>query len=90
MSWELEYSDRALKQLRKMDAPVRTILLSWLDKNVDGCEDPRARGKGLTANRSGEWRYRVGDYRVLCDIQDGKLVVLVIDVAHRSKVYKRQ
>ena len=61
----------------------------WLDKNVDGCEDPRERGKGLTANRSGEWRYRVGDYRVLCDIQDGRLVVLVIDVAHRSRVYKK-
>jgi mRNA interferase RelE/StbE len=59
----------------------------WMDKNIDGCENPRAHGKGLAGNRSGEWRYRVGDYRVLCDIRDAELVVLALDIKHRSKVY---
>ena len=51
MSWKLEYSDKAFKQLRKMDAPVRTILLSWLDKNVDGCEDHPERDNKMTEHR---------------------------------------
>ncbi|MDR1059783.1 MAG: type II toxin-antitoxin system RelE/ParE family toxin [Clostridiales bacterium] len=88
MNWRLQYSDKARKQLRRLDAPQRAIVLSWMDKNIDGCENPRAHGKGLTADRSGEWRYRIGDYRVLCDIQDARLVVLAFNIEHRSKVYK--
>lgn len=72
-----------------MDPGVRRIIVAWLLKNVDGCEDPRAHGKGLTANRSGEWRYRVGDYRILCEIRDEELVVLALEVGHRRSVYKR-
>ena len=53
-------------------------------------EDPRSRGKALTGNLAGVWRYRVGDYRILCDINDGRLVILVVDVAHRREVYKRR
>ena len=87
--WELRFSKRAEKQLSKMDAGVRRVILSWLLKNIDGCEDPRAHGKGLTANKSGEWRYRIGDYRVLCDIQEEELVVLAIEIGHRREVYKR-
>jgi mRNA interferase RelE/StbE len=88
MNWRLEYSDKARKQLRKLDAAQRVIILSWMDKNIDGCENPRALGAELTANRSGEWRYRIGTYRILCDIQDAKLVVLAFNIEHRSKVYK--
>ena len=53
------------------------------------CEDPRAHGKGLTANLPGRWRYRIGDYRVLCEIRDNDLVVLAIEVGHRCEVYER-
>lgn len=87
--WHLEFSKRADRQLAKMDAGVRRVIVAWLLKNVDGCDDPRARGKGLTSNRSGEWRYRVGDYRVLCEIRDADLVVLAIEVGHRREVYGR-
>ncbi|MDY4535540.1 MAG: type II toxin-antitoxin system RelE/ParE family toxin [Tractidigestivibacter sp.] len=52
-----------------------------------GCENPRAHGKGLTANRSDQWRYRVGDYRILADIQDNQLILVLIDVGHRSRIY---
>jgi len=89
MSWELKYSDRARKQLYKLDPTQRAIILSWMDKNIDGCENPREHGKGLTADRSSEWRYRIGDFRILCEIQDVSLVVLAFKVEHRSKVYKR-
>ena len=84
--WRLEFSKRADKQLSKMDPGIRRVILAWLLKNVDGCEDPRAHGKGLTANRSGKWRYRVGDYRILCEIRDEELVVLAIEIGHRREV----
>jgi len=89
MAWHVAYTDRALKQLKKMDRFDAQIILSWIGKNLEGCDDPRARGKGLVGDRSGEWRYRVGDYRILCMIQDDVLLVEVFSIGHRSEVYKR-
>lgn len=88
MSWKLEYSKDARKQLRKLDPRQRDIIVLWLAKHIDGCENPRVHGKGLTADRAGQWRYRIGDYRVLCDIQDDRLIVLTLRVRHRSIAYK--
>lgn len=81
--WRLLYSTRADKQLAKLDPGVRRVIVAWLTKNIDGCDDPRATGKGLTAGLSGKWRYRIGDYRILCEIRDSELVVLAIEVGHR-------
>ncbi|WP_283170333.1 type II toxin-antitoxin system RelE family toxin [Curtanaerobium respiraculi] len=89
MAWRVEYTARALKQLKKMDRFDARLITSWIGKNLGGCEDPRAHGKGLTANRSIEWRYRVGDYRVLCMIEDDILVVEMFALGHRSEMYKR-
>ena len=88
MAYRVEYSRAALKQLMKMDRFDARLITSWIGKNLEGCADPRAHGKGLTANRSGEWRYRVGDYRILCTIEDDALVVEVFSIGHRSSVYK--
>lgn len=90
MRWKLDYSDKARKQLHKLGETQRAIILSWMDKNIEDCENPRVYGKGLTGDHSGEWRYRIGDYRVLCDIRDEKLIVLAFSIGHRSKVYKRK
>lgn len=89
MGWTVKVSENALKALGKLD---RTAAARIRDELVEiaGLEDPRSRGKGLTGDLAGLWRYRVGDYRVICDIEDGELVVLVVDVAHRSKVYQRR
>ena len=86
MAFRVEYSKFALKQLKKMDRFDARLITSWIGKNLEGCEDPRVHGKGLTANRSGEWRYRVGDYRILCNILDEVLVIEVFAVGHRSSV----
>ncbi len=88
MAWHVEYTKAALKQLKKMDRFDARLILGWIEKNLEGCEDPRVYGKALTANHSGEWRYRVGNYRILCMIEDGRLVVEVFSVGHRSEVYK--
>lgn len=87
--WRLEFSKRADKQLSKIDPGVRRVIVSWLLKNIDGCDDPHAHGKGLASNLSGKWRYRVGDYRILCEIHDKELVVLAIEVGHRRSIYRR-
>lgn len=88
MRYHVEFTDRARKQLKKLDKGTAALIVGWLRKNIEGCADPRAHGKPLTANRSGQWRYRVGDYRILADIQDGKVLVLVLNVGHRSDIYK--
>ena len=88
MAYRVEYTSAALKQLKKMDRFDALLIVSWIDKNLEGCEDPRVHGKGLTANHAGEWRYRVGSYRILCVIQDDRLVIEVFSVGHRSTIYE--
>lgn len=85
--YKVEYAPLAIKQLKKLDKHVSALIIGWIEKNLVDCEDPRRYGKGLVANRSGEWRYRIGDYRILADIQDDKLVILIITVGHRREVY---
>lgn len=63
------------------------LILSWIGKNLEGCTDPRAHGKGLTANRSGEWRYRIGSYRALCVIEDDRLIIEAFSVGHRRNTH---
>lgn len=87
MSYSVEYTPQAVKSLRKLDQQTRRLILSWIEKNLVGCEDPRQHGKGLTANRSGQWRYRIGDYRLLAEIEDDRVLILILRVGHRSEVY---
>ncbi len=70
MSWAYRFDERALKDLKKLGRQAQRDILSYLDERVAGDGDPRRFGKGLKADLSGLWRYRVGDYRILCQIQD--------------------
>lgn len=88
--YDVKYSKKALKQLKKMDKSTAALIIGWIKKNLVGCENPRIHGKGLTSNRSGEWRYRVGDYRIIVEIQDNEVIVLVLNIGHRSSVYDNQ
>lgn len=85
--YSLQYSDRVIKQLSKLDKGTQKLILTWIANNLEDCENPRIKGKGLIANRSGEWRYRVGDYRIICDIRDSELVILALSVGHRKDIY---
>ena len=89
MSFHVQYTKAALKQLKKMNRFDAQLIVSWIGKNLEGCDNPRVHGKGLTANRSGEWRYRVGSYRILCVIQDDVLVIEIFSIGHSSTVYKQ-
>ena len=88
MHYQVVYSERALKELKKMDRYTRQLIFSWISKNLDGWKNPGSHGKALTANRSGQWRYRIGDYRLICQIQDQELIILALSVGHRREVYQ--
>jgi len=86
--YTVEYTQQAIKQLKKLDKNTRKLIYAWIDKNLQKCENPRLHGKGLTANRSGQWRYRVGNYRIIAEIEDSKVIILVLSIGHRSEIYK--
>ncbi len=87
MSWVYRFDERALKDLRKLGKQAQREIIDYLDERVAGDQDPRRFGKGLKAELVGLWRYRVRNYRILCQIQDGELVVLVVAVGLRKDVY---
>lgn len=87
--YQVQFSEKALRELKKLDKHTVMLIMAWIKKNLDGCTDPRVHGKGLTANRSGEWRYRVGDYRILAEINDDTITILVLSIGHRKNVYDR-
>lgn len=87
MKFQVLTTERFEREFRKLDRYTQRMLKAWIDKNLIGCTDPRQHGKALTANRKGQWRYRIGDYRLICDIEDEELVILALSVGHRREVY---
>ena len=88
MRFKVETTARFDKEFKKLDKYTQRMLKAWISKNLVDCENPRLHGKGLTENRSGQWRYRIGDYRLICEIQDDALIILALSVGHRKDVYK--
>jgi mRNA interferase RelE/StbE len=86
--WTIEFDDRARRELRKLDAKVQKAILRYLRERIAGSGDPRRFGEPLRRNLSGLWRYRVDDYRVICRIEDERVVVVVLQVGHRRDVYE--
>ncbi|MCD8328900.1 MAG: type II toxin-antitoxin system RelE/ParE family toxin [Ruminococcus sp.] len=86
MKYSVETTPRFDKEFKKLDKYTMKLIKAWIEKNLVNCENPRAFGKGLTANRRGRWRYRIGDYRLICEIEDDKLVILALSVGHRREV----
>ena len=87
MKYRVELTERVIKQLKKLDKHTSALIIGWIEKNLDGCENPRIHGKGLTANRTGQWRYRIGNYRLICEIKDEEVLILVLEVGHRREIY---
>lgn len=85
MAWKVEYSAAALKALRRLDSPIQRRILSFIETRV--MDDPRRVGKALQGDQRA-WRYRVGDFRLICDIQDGSRTVLVVRIGDRKEVYR--
>lgn len=87
MIWKVEWDDRARKELRKLDKQAQKEILQYLRTRIATEDSPRRFGKALVGDKSGLWRYRVKDYRLICNIEDDCLVVLVVRANHRKKIY---
>ena len=88
MAWTTEYTDTARTQLRRLDRQTAQRIADYMDQRVSVLENPRDLGQALSGPLGGLWRYRVGDCRIICDIQDQMLRVLVVRVGRRDKVYR--
>ena len=87
MKYDVEYSKTAMNTIKKMDSSTSKLIRTWIEKNLINTENPRIKGKALTGDLKGLWHYRVGDYRILTDIQGNKIGILILDMGHRSKIY---
>lgn len=87
MKYEVRFEKRAQKALKKIDKHQALIIMAWIKKNLVESTDPRRFGKGLTENQSGEWRYRIGDDRMISHIDDEKIIILILEIGYRRDIY---
>lgn len=89
MKYAVETTARFDKEFKKLDRYTQKMIKAWIENNLVGCENPRAHGKALTANLIGQWRYRIGDYRLICLIKDNELIILAMTVGYRREIYEK-
>ena len=87
--YRVETTPRFDRDFKKLDRYTQKMLKGWIVKNLIDTENPRQHGKALAGNMAGAWRYRIGEYRLLCHIDDGELIILALTVGHRREVYRR-
>ena len=88
MSYHVVYTKKAIKSLEKVDKAQQRLIIAWIEKNLMNTEDPRALGKSLKGNLKAYWRYRVGNYRILADIDDDEIKIIVFNIGHRKDIYE--
>ncbi len=90
MTWRIDFNKRAARELKKLKktSPQTGLRIIRELEEISEMEDPRSRGKAMTGNYAGYWRYRVGDYRIICDIVDEQLLILALEVGHRREIYR--
>ena len=89
MAWRIEFDPAAAKELNKLGAPDAQRIVKFLSARLSKLEDPRSIGEALKGRFGQLWKYRIGDYRIIADIRDNVLIILVVRIGHRSEVYKR-
>jgi mRNA interferase RelE/StbE len=88
LAWVVNFSDKAERQLKRLDPTIRRRIVDFLEQRLARLPNPRSLGSALAGDLKGLWRYRVGDYRILCEFKDDELIVLVVEVGHRSDIYR--
>jgi len=88
MGYTVKYSDNALKELKRLDHHQAKLIIAWIEKNLVDCENPRLYGKPLRYERKDEWRYRVGTYRIIAEIHDDVVLIEIINIGYRRRIYK--
>lgn len=87
MKYSVKTTAKFDKEFKKLDRYTQKMIKAWIIKNLINCENPRSHGKGLVANKSGQWRYRIGDYRLICIIEDDELIITALHIGHRREIY---
>lgn len=90
MKYRIETTSKFDKEFKKLDHYTKRMIKAWINKNLVECENPRQHGKELTANHSGQWRYRIGDYRLICLIEDDKVIITALNIGHRREIYNKK
>ncbi len=85
--YQVKLGNKAQKSFKKMDPNNAKTIMAWIKKNLVNCEDPYIYGKSLKGNLKESWRYRIGDYRIICNIDDEKALILILEVGHRRDIY---
>lgn len=88
MAWKIEITRTAEKQINRLDRVAQESVIRFLRDRLKPADNPRQWGKPLQGEKRGLWRYRVGDYRLICDIQEERITILVLRVGHRKEVYR--
>jgi mRNA interferase RelE/StbE len=89
MAWKIEFSAQAARELDKLDPPQAKRILKFLHERLAPLENPRSIGQALRGSELGEfWKYRVGDYRLICKIEDDQVLILVLRIGHRREIYR--
>ena len=87
-TWRIEITRTATRQITKLDRQAQESIVKFLRERLSQADDPRQWGKALQGEKRGLWRYRVGDYRLICDIQDARIKILVLELGHRKDIYR--
>ncbi|WP_017549891.1 type II toxin-antitoxin system RelE family toxin [Salinicoccus carnicancri] len=88
MAYQVVYEKRAVKSLKKIDKGQQRMIVAWIEKNLKGTMHPRQHGQPLKGELKDYWRYRVGRYRILADIDGDEIKIIVVDIVHRKDIYK--
>lgn len=88
MSYQIHTTKTFERAFKKLDRYTQRMIKTWITKHMMDCADPRRHGKALSANRSGQWRYRIGDYRLICLIEDDRLIITALNIGHRREIYE--
>ncbi len=83
MIYKVRFTKLAIKELNKLNYNTKSLIIGWIEKNLNDTENPYIHGKPLVGNKKGQWRYRIGDYRIITEINDNELIILVVEVGHR-------
>ena len=89
MKYKILFDRNADKQLKKIDKTQQRIMVNWITKNLENTNDSRVFGKALKGNLKDYWRYRIGDYRIIAEINDDEVKILIIEIGHRKDIYKK-
>ena len=88
MNYQFRVTARFKRQFRKLDRYTQRMISNWIDKNLVGTPDPRSHGKPLRGNYAGQWRYRIGNYRLICEIEDDCFYIQALEIGHRKEIYR--